>query len=166
MNQSLVGHQNYHIRPCHSLDRDRLHLLAGQLGYTTTPEQIQQRLERIQNNPAHHLCVVTLNNNLDNPLDDNSDPNQVIGWAQAQVSDLIIIPKQAILFSLVVDSHYRHQGIGKLLMQHIEQWAKLQGCEGVMLYSNRQRQEAHLFYEAIGYTPIKQSLVFAKPLPN
>lgn len=49
-------------------------------------------------------------------------------------------------------------------MQQIEQWASLAGCDSVLLRSNIKRQEAHLFYEKIGYTNIKQSLTFHKKL--
>jgi len=51
-------------------------------------------------------------------------------------------------------------------MQYIEEWATLVGCEGVILRSNIKRQEAHLFYEKIGYTNIKQSITFYKKLPS
>lgn len=69
-----------------------------------------------------------------------------------------------IVLGLVVDKDHRCIGIGRILIQQIEQWASLAGCEGVMLRSNIKRQEAHLFYEKIGYTNIKQSLTFYKQL--
>jgi hypothetical protein len=49
-------------------------------------------------------------------------------------------------------------------MQYIEQWALLNNCQGVLIHSNIKRQEAHSFYERIGYTNIKQSLTFQKVL--
>ncbi|WP_413172421.1 GNAT family N-acetyltransferase [Anabaena azotica] len=142
------------IRQAKIKDSERIAILCEQLGYSATKEQIEQRLEKIQNNNSHIIYVATLEN------------EYVIGWAHAHISDLIIIPNQALLFGLVVDKNYRNNGIGRLLMQHIEEWADILGCEGVILRSNIKRQEAHLFYEKIGYTNIKQSVTFYKKLSS
>ena len=133
---------------------ERIAILCEQLGYSATKEQIEERLSKIQNNNSHIIYVATVEN------------DYVIGWAHAHISDLIIIPNQALLFGLVVDKNYRNSGIGRFLMQHIEKWATLFGCEGVILRSNIKRQEAHLFYEKIGYRNIKQSITFYKKLQS
>lgn len=146
--------ENLQIRQAKINDAERIAILCEQLGYSATKEQIEERLSKIQNNDSHIIYVATVEN------------EYVIGWAQAHISDLIIIPNQALLFGLVVDKNYRNSGIGRLLMQHIEEWATLFGCEGVILRSNIKRQEAHLFYEKIGYTNIKQSITFYKKLPS
>ncbi|MEH1775646.1 MAG: GNAT family N-acetyltransferase [Nostoc sp.] len=86
----------------------------------------------------------------------------VIALAHAHICDSIVIPTPAIILGLVVDKDYRHSGIGRFLMQQIEQWASLAGCDSVLLRSNIKRKEAHVFYEKIGYTNIKQSLTFQK----
>ena len=117
-----------------------------------TNQQIEQRLTKIKNNDAHIVYVATL------------EDEYVIGWTHTHICDSIVIPTPAILLGLVVDKDYRHNGIGRILMQQIEQWASLAGCEGVLLRSNIKRQEAHLFYEKIGYTNIKQSVTFYKKL--
>ncbi|WP_318780899.1 GNAT family N-acetyltransferase [Dendronalium phyllosphericum] len=88
----------------------------------------------------------------------------VIGWTHAHIYDLIVMPTLATILGLVVDKDYRHRGIGSFLMQQIENWASLAGCESVVLRSNIKRKEAHLFYEKIGYINIKQSLTFQKKL--
>ncbi|QSV61870.1 MAG: GNAT family N-acetyltransferase [Dolichospermum sp. DL01] len=142
------------IRKAEIKDAARIAILCEQLGYSATKEQIEERLSKIQNNNSHIIYVATVEN------------EYVIGWAHAHISDLIIIPNQAILFGLVVDKNYRNNGIGRLLMQHIEEWATLAGCEGVIFRSNIKRQEAHLFYEKIGYTNIKQSVTFYKKLQS
>lgn len=141
------------LRQAEIKDAERIAILCEQLGYSATKEQIEERLNKIQNNKSHIIYVAVEN-------------DYIIGWAHAHISDLIIIPNQAILFGLVVDENYRNHGIGRLLMQYIEEWATLAGCEGVMLRSNIKRQDAHLFYEKIGYTNIKQSLTFYKKLPS
>jgi GNAT superfamily N-acetyltransferase len=146
--------ENLQITQAKIKDSERIAILCEQLGYSSTKEQIEERLSKIQNNNSHIIYVATVEN------------EYVIGWAHAHISDLIIIPNQALLFGLVVDKNYRNSGIGRLLMQYIEEWATLVGCEGVILRSNIKRQEAHLFYEKIGYTNIKQSVTFYKKLQS
>ncbi|QIR35960.1 GNAT family N-acetyltransferase [Tolypothrix sp. PCC 7910] len=140
------------IRLAKDKDAERIAILCEQLEYSTTLQQIEQRLVKIQDNKSHVIYVATLAN------------DYVVGWAHAHTCDLIIIPTQALLFGLVVDKDYRHGGIGSKLMHYIEEWAGLVGCEGIILRSNIKRKEAHIFYEKIGYTNTKQSMTFYKKI--
>lgn len=65
---------------------------------------------------------------------------------------------------LIVDENERGCGIGQRLMQHAQQWANEQGCKNILVRSNIARQQAHDFYQKIGYSKIKTSLVFHKVL--
>ncbi len=47
---------------------------------------------------------------------------------------------------LVTDEPTRSQGVGKFLLQHLEQQARTLGCEVLALDSGVQRVEAHKFY--------------------
>ena len=150
MNEKFAVNQPFSIRQSHLQDADRIRILSEQLGYNSTLKQIEQRLKKIQTNAAHILYVATVIN------------DYVVAWGHASVTDLLMLPNQVILWGLVVDENHRNQGIGKALIQSIEQWANQLGCAGIMLYSNIKRLETHLFYEKNGYTNIKQSLVFTK----
>ncbi|MBR6185312.1 MAG: GNAT family N-acetyltransferase [Clostridia bacterium] len=57
---------------------------------------------------------------------------------------------------------YRHQGIGKALMEHVERFAVKQGAPYVGLASGINRVEAHAFYGNSGYQ--KTSYWFRKNL--
>jgi GNAT superfamily N-acetyltransferase len=144
--------KQFKIRQSEIQDAERIASLCEQLGYSVTKQQIEQRLAKIKNNNSHIVYVAALVN------------EYVIGWTHAHIYDLIVMPTSATILGLVVDRDYRHRGIGSCLMQQIEQWATLAGCEGVLLRSNIKRKEAHLFYEKIGYINIKQSLTFQKQL--
>ena len=152
MTNQLTVDQTIKIRQAEIKDVERIASLCEQIEYYVTTQQIEQRLTKIKNSDAHIVYVATL------------EDKYVIGWAHAHICDSIVIPTPAILLGLVVDKDYRYSGIGRFLMQQIEQWAFLVGCEGVLLRSNIKRKEAHLFYEKIGYTNIKQSLTFHKKL--
>ncbi|MDZ8241799.1 MAG: GNAT family N-acetyltransferase [Nostoc sp. ChiQUE01a] len=138
------------IRQSQIQDAEQIAILSEQLNYPATKTQIEQRLLQIHNNNSHIVYVATVAN------------DYVIGWVHAHIYDLIVMPKQAIILGLVVDKDYRNYGIGRFLMQQIEQWASLLGCDGIRLNSNIKRKEAHVFYEKIGYTNIKQSMTFTK----
>lgn len=57
----------------------------------------------------------------------------------------------AVIERVVTALHVRGQGIGGALMRHAEEAAKSRGALKVMLSSNARRQEAHRFYERLGY---------------
>jgi GNAT superfamily N-acetyltransferase len=57
-----------------------------------------------------------------------------------------------IVENVVVDKNYRRTGAGKLLMEYIKQKAIETGCCKIQLMSDKRRtEEAHKFYQAIGY---------------
>jgi glucosamine-phosphate N-acetyltransferase len=63
---------------------------------------------------------------------------------------------------LVVDSEYRNQGIGKLLMANIEALAREWDCSRLELESSFHRVQAHKLYEEIGFE--KRAYLFSKLL--
>jgi len=65
---------------------------------------------------------------------------------------------------LVVNEAYRGKGIGEKLLAGIEDWAKERGIQAVFLRSNIVREEAHRFYEKVGYKNTKTSKIFWKYL--
>ncbi len=81
-----------------------------------------------------------------------------------QLSRLVLTDLPAEIGGLIVAQSDRGSGIGRRLMQYAQQWADEQGCRSVLVRSNIVRQEAHKFYEKIGYSNIKTSLVFHKIL--
>ena len=57
----------------------------------------------------------------------------------------------AIVEDVVVDSRYRRRGIGRKMMENAIARARVQGCYKLALSSNRRREAAHRFYEALGF---------------
>jgi GNAT superfamily N-acetyltransferase len=77
---------------------------------------------------------------------------------------LLVADLYAEVGGLVVDENHRGRGIGRILMQHAEQWARGRGCETVCVRSNVVRERAHVFYQGIGYDNIKTQRMFLKVL--
>ncbi|MGE5657452.1 MAG: GNAT family N-acetyltransferase [Actinomycetota bacterium] len=153
MTSQLALDKQVKIRQAEIKDAERIANLCEQLGYSVKHSQIEQCLSKIKEDDSHILYVASAN-------------ESVIGWVQGHICDLIIAPTHLLILGLVVDRDYRQQGVGKLLVQQIEDWASFVGCEGVLVRSNIKRQEAHLFYEKIGYTYTKQQKIFYKALSN
>jgi ribosomal protein S18 acetylase RimI-like enzyme len=81
------------------------------------------------------------------------DHQEIIGCLQ-----LTIIPglaqfgmKRAQIEGVRVDKHYRGQGIGEALFQEAIQIAKQKKCRLVQLMTDKQRNDAHRFYECLGF---------------
>ncbi len=143
----------FHIRPL-ALEQDlnNIHQLTAQLGYPSTLENIQQRWQQIHQNPHYHTLVI-------------DHDATVIGYAGfiEQYSwefDGGFLRIQAF----VIHEDYRGQGLGKKLMDAVEQQARQHGFKRIMLNSgNRiERYPAHAFYQRLGFDAY--SLGFSKLL--
>jgi ribosomal protein S18 acetylase RimI-like enzyme len=133
-------------------DAEILALLTGQLGYTSSPEQVRQRLEQTVQDPDNAVLVA------------EGEDGQVIGWVQVYRRELLIDDRHAELGGLVVAEGRRGQRVGQLLMEEVERWAHARGCKAVYVRSNVIRERAHRFYERIGYEVIKTQRAFRKSL--
>ena len=59
--------------------------------------------------------------------------------------------KRALVEAVRVRADLRGQRIGEALMAHVEERAKAAGCGLIQLTTDRQRLDAHRFYERLGY---------------
>lgn len=140
------------IRTALPEDAARLAALSDQLGYAVHVADLAQRLDLILRQPDSVLYVA------------ESPDGEVIGWVHAFIRPLLTNPLHIEIGGLVVDERCRSQGVGAALMQHAEDWAREHGCDAVYLRSRVQREAAHRFYQRIGYTNLKTSYTFYKPL--
>jgi GNAT superfamily N-acetyltransferase len=140
------------VRVATVADAPRLAELSGQLGYPSTAEEVAQRLRQIQRDAQHIVYVAEW------------PPGRVLGWIHVHECHLVESDLQAEIGGLVVEEGNRGRGVGRLLMQHAEQWAEGRGCRAVMLRSNIVRAGAHAFYGKLGYQTIKMQKTFRKVL--
>lgn len=78
---------------------------------------------------------------------------EVIGYCQ-----VTFIPglsrrgaERALIESVRVATHLRNHGIGAAMMRHVIDLAKARGASLVQLTSDRRRDDAHRFYERLGF---------------
>jgi GNAT superfamily N-acetyltransferase len=89
--------------------------------------------------------------------------DQILALAGLAVLTNLYYGRHVWVYDLVTTSEARSQGYGRLLLSHVEAFAREQGCALVALASGLQRTEAHRFYiERMGYE--RSAYVFEKRL--
>ena len=65
------------------------------------------------------------------------------------------------IIALVISSTHRRKGIGRQLVRKAEEWIFAREKK-IRVRSNILRDEAHSFYQALGYTPSKTQTLYIK----
>ena len=137
------------IRTARADDADAIVRLTADLGYDVAPADAAARLSRMLTRADQEFLVAEIE-------------GRPVGWIHLGVVEYIETGAFAVINGLVVDSRDRGQGIGRLLLERAEDWAKERGVSIVRLWSTTSRERAHRFYERLGYTRIKTQYSFAK----
>ena len=138
------------IREAKVRDSDRLAELSGMLGYPIDSETIRHRLERLLVRPNHTVLVAEVS------------PNPVAGWIHAAEQDILEVGSFCEILGLVVAMEFRGKGMGRRLVEQIENWALERGLKEVSVRSNVLRPESHPFYERLGYARVKTQHAYRK----
>lgn len=133
-------------------DAERIADLATQLGYPSNADEVVTRLKSLPDDGAHAVFVA------------EDKVGRVVGWVHVYKHPTLLHESVAEIGGLVVDTSARGSGIGRKLMQRAEDWARQRGLGRVVLRSNILRNEAHTFYERLGYSRMKTQHVFLKKL--
>jgi len=140
------------VRTARSEDDAAIARLCVQLGYACTAEEAAPRLEHLLDRYDHAVFVAEVAG------------RGVIGWVHVYLSPLLERELQSEIGGLVTDEAHRGLGAGRLLMERAEEWTKQSGGRAVCLRSNVVREGAHEFYRRLGYTSVKTSYTFRKPV--
>src|SRR6266545_7242674 len=125
------------VRDARASDAVDVARLLDQLGYPTDPSAVESRLERLRI-VGDRVVVAELDSN-------------VVGLAHLQVAPAIERDRPAAkIAALVVDEAHRGQGVGRALVQEMEDEARTRGCELLFLTTAERRDDAHVFYERVG----------------
>ncbi|HYX68270.1 MAG TPA: GNAT family N-acetyltransferase [Terriglobales bacterium] len=127
-------------------------VLAGQLGYPCTGDQIRMRLAEMEAPEQYVVYIAQL------------PGGQIAGWIGAYVFRTVELDRSAEISGLVVDEQIRSRGIGKALLEAVEGWARARGCDAIAVRSNVKRERAHRFYLSHGYEHVKTQKEFRKRL--
>lgn len=140
------------IRPLRAEDVPLLVDLCAQLGYPASAAELEERFTHLRESPGQGLFVAV------------KEDGAVIGWLHIQERPALHTPRSAEVTALVVDAAHRGTGCGRALMARAEQWAREQHCRVFTLRSRVDRENAHRFYESLGFQRASSSYKFTRPL--
>ncbi len=139
------------IRDAELNDASELAVLMCELGYETQRAEMETRLKLILSNPAYKTfiaimdgCVCGMIGTLTYPSYEHNDPSGRI-------------------LALVTLSAARRRGIGRALIAAAEKDFGQKGIRRVALDTRSTREDAHKFYESLGYE--RNGWRFVKQLP-
>ncbi|MFD1177871.1 GNAT family N-acetyltransferase [Paenibacillus puldeungensis] len=106
---------------------------------------LKKQLLFVDTQPNYYVAVACLD-------------NKVVGTAMGIVCvDLVGNCAPFLLIeNVVVSSKCQKLGIGKKLMTELENFAIQHHCNFILLASSHEREEAHRFYESLGYKDKKK----------
>jgi len=138
------------IRAARDNDAEAIYLLNKYaFGYDYPLEKTRIRLHTILTTKRDKIYVALLN-------------SRVVGYVHSSDYECIYNESLKNILALAVDEAQRGRGIGRALLQTVENWAKEDGSSGVRLVSGFNRHDAHNFYLSCGYTHRKDQKNFIK----
>ena len=111
------------------------------LGYTFSPEETASQLARLSKGSHHFLLGYE---------DDAS--HELHGYVHAEIYESLYSKAGFNILALAVLPQRQGKGIGKALLEGLEQETKKRGYNFIRLNSADHRLGAHAFYEKVGYT--------------
>ena len=140
------------VRRAASADVARLAELSEILGYPVASSSLAPRLERLLARVEDAVLVAEAESG-------------VVGWVHGAEQELLESGRRCEILGLVVDPAFRSQGVGRVLVRAVEQWAANRGLDQMTVRSNVVRAESHLFYQRLGYIRTKTQDAYRKDLP-
>ena len=138
------------IRKATTNDAPSIAQLSGQLGYPVETLVMRDRLTRFLKLEEHAVFV--------------AETSDVLGWIHAAEHELLEVGNHCEIWGLVVAGGQRGKGVGRRLIEAVEEWARDRGLDEVTVRSNVIRPESHPFYERLGFTRYKTQHAYRKGL--
>ena len=111
------------------------------LGYSFSFEETASQLDKLSQDSHHYLLGF-----------EEPTSHDLLGYVHAEVYESLYSKPGFNILALAVLPQTQGQGIGKTLLQGLEQEAKKRGYNFIRLNSADHRLGAHAFYEKVGYT--------------
>jgi GNAT superfamily N-acetyltransferase len=116
-------------------------LFAIETDFDFRPDKTRRGLEMLLARPEQGLALV---------VDDNG---KVVGMGTLQ---LLVSTAEGgvvgLVEDIVIDESRRGRGLGRLLLQSLEQWAVARGASRLQLLADRHNRPALAFYAALGWS--------------
>ena len=122
------------------------------LGYDSTLEKVATQIEKFNQPDSGHVCFVY----------EEVQTGDLLGYVEAEVYESLYSDLGLNILGLAVFPFAQGRGIGRQLMERMEDFAKSHQYAFIRLNSASHRKEAHVFYEHIGYEGNKTQKRFLK----
>ena len=137
------------VRIANKEDVEAITQLSNQLGYKAISKEIEFRLTSILSLKDNCVFVAT-------------EGDLIIGWIHGFYAMRIESAPFVEIGGLVIDENNRRKGIGRILVQHVIEWANHMHVATVRVRCNTIRKEAHQFYHRIGFDELKEQKIFSR----
>ena len=121
------------------------------LGYAFCLEETARQLAKLSQDPHHFLLGY-----------EDSTNHDLLGYVHAEVYESLYSNAGFNILALAVLPQSQGKGIGKALLEGLEQETEKRGYKFIRLNSADHRIGAHAFYEQVGYTCDKLQKRFIK----
>lgn len=121
------------------------------LGYSFSLEETSSQLDKLSQDSHHYLLGF-----------EDSTSHDLLGYVHAEVYESLYSKAGFNILALAVLPQRQGKGIGKALLEGLEQETKRRGYEFIRLNSADHRLGAHAFYEKVGYTCDKMQKRFIR----
>lgn len=139
------------IRDAELNDAPELAVLVCELGYQTDRTEMETRLELILLNPAYKTFVAIMDDSVCGMIGALTYPSYEHNDASGRI------------LALVTSSTARRRGISRALIATVEKDFAQRGIRRVSLDTRLTREDAHKFYQLLGYE--RNGWRFVKQLP-
>lgn len=151
MTKKIVGDEcmDINVRKARIEDANDLsELFIEFIGTDSNIEKMQNQLEIISTQPNYYVAVACKD-------------EKGIGTAMGIVCPDIVGECQPYMLveNVVVSSTYQGKGIGNIHMATLEDFANKMHCSYIILASGGNREQAHRFYESVGYMGTKTGFI-------
>lgn len=141
---------SFYIREAIESDAEAIWILnCAEMGYSFPLNTTTENICKLLRSNSDKIYVAVLD-------------STVVGYVHANDYNLVYAQHMKNIMGIAVSGKYKRRGIGKALLQKVEEWALQTGASGVRLVSGATRTDAHAFYHHCGYFGDKEQLNLKK----
>lgn len=120
-------------------DSSSITRLTQELGYSVRNDQTKEWLNYLLPSDNHRVFVAS------------NESHKICGWLAVEKRISLETGFKAEITGLVVSEDFRRFGVGKKLVQAAIDWAKSLKLQRLVVRTNIQREESHVFYQNMGF---------------
>ena len=139
------------IREIEVTDAARIAGLNQELGYQVSSSLVERQLETILTRKDQYGYVAIIE-------------GEIAGYIHAFISIRLTSDPFLEIGGLIVAEQHRRAGVGRMLVEHLEE--QVNGFGKMRVRCNVKRNAAHKFYSSLNFIENKEQKVFDKKLPG